>query len=141
MAASEGRTWTSGDPWQYMACLPGPSIVKDPFSCTEQSAESHREVDPLFHNEVQGPAQGRGKRPLCPTPAKLGGLGKPPLKRQKKPGTCRFFNKAPAVCPYGRDCMFTHRCSMCGTLEDHGALSCHMQPLPQPEWPPRHPPQ
>ncbi len=35
LAASTDRAWTSGDPWQYVSCLPGPSSVGDPFEVSE----------------------------------------------------------------------------------------------------------
>jgi hypothetical protein len=35
LAASTDRAWTSGDPWQYVACLPGQRPAEDPFDMSE----------------------------------------------------------------------------------------------------------
>ena len=128
-AASEDREWSCGDPWQYVACLPGQFNVKDPFSVMAQS-------NPTLPDTVAGPSQteplrtlGKGKRPLDRSE---GNEGRPPFKKSKKPGVCRLFNRAPGGCPYGRDCIFTHRCMNCGTANEHGALACktqHVTPL------------
>ena len=130
-------TYNSAWRWRPPKIGPGPAVIHG--NTWQGPFQLHRAVGRggSFHNEVQGPAQGRGKRPLGPTPAKLGGLGKPPLKRQKKPGTCHLFNKAPVGCPYGRDCMFTHRCSNVGgpwsTVVPHATSSTReASPPPSP---------
>ena len=131
MAASEDKTWTSGDLWQYITCLPGPSTIMDPFSLTEQSTNTSKESDiqPIsVDDDIVQSSEGKNKRPWGSTTMKGVGTSRPPAKRPKRPGTCRLFNKAPAGCPYGQDCMFTHRCATCGTLGDHGAASCRMLP-------------
>ena len=35
LAASADRSWTLGDPWQYVSCLPGSAHFQDPFEATE----------------------------------------------------------------------------------------------------------
>ena len=107
LAASPDKTWTSGDPWQYVSCLPGQRLSSDPFDLSE--------------SEGMGPPKSKGKRPL----EQEGELSNPKLatKRAKK-GVCRLFNSAPKGCPYGKECIFAHRCSSCGQPDDHGRLSC-----------------
>ena len=60
-------------------------------------------------------AHGKGKGPADEGPS---------AKKAKRPGTCRLFNKAPGGCPYGTSCIFVHRCTGCGVLDEHGALAC-----------------
>ena len=44
--------------------------------------------------------------------------------RLRAPGDlCRLFNKAPGGFPYGEECIFIHRCSVCHSLE-HGSRNC-----------------
>ena len=72
---------------------------------------------------------GKGKRPIYSTLGKAPAGRKPPAtKKTKRGGTCRLFHKAPQGCPYGEECMFTHRCSNCGALEAHGQLGCPLPP-------------
>ena len=42
-AASEDRTWTCGDPWQYITCLPGPGGAPDPFDMVEEMVRVQQE--------------------------------------------------------------------------------------------------
>ena len=106
LAASADKGWKEGDPWQYVACLPGQRPTGDPFEPSE--------------TEIAAPAKTKGKRPLDSEGEK--GLKHMPKKPKK--AVCRLFNLAPRGCPYGKECIFTHRCTNCGTLEDHGRLSC-----------------
>ena len=107
MAASADRVWKCGDPWQYVACLPGQHLPNDPFEVAE--------LDTL-------PAlKGKGKRPLIQEGER--GVPRPPLKKQKK-GVCRLHNTTSGGCPYGRDCIFSHRCTGCGAMDEHGRISC-----------------
>ena len=137
MAAREDRVWTEGDPWQYVSCLPGPSTTQDPFDLAEIAAIPQVETNrppllaPSLAQDRTEPAVtlGKGKRPIDSTSGKAPVGGKPPAtKKPKKGGTCRLFNKAPRGCPYGEECMFTHRCSNCGVLEAHGQLGCPLPP-------------
>ena len=43
LAASADRAWTSGDPWQYVACLPGQRPAEDPFDISEAEATNATE--------------------------------------------------------------------------------------------------
>jgi hypothetical protein len=40
LAASADRAWTSGDPWQYVSCLPGPQPTNDPYEVSELESQS-----------------------------------------------------------------------------------------------------
>ena len=42
-AVSEDQTWTTGDPWQYVSCLPGLTKSTEPFDMAEQLARSQGE--------------------------------------------------------------------------------------------------
>ena len=117
LAASADRAWTCGDPWQYISCLPGPSSLGDPFEMSvEDTQPSHR------------PGVEKGKRPMEPEAERGVGQVKLPAKKPKKTGVCRLFNSAPGGCPYGRECIFVHRCNNCGALNEHHRLAC---PFPQ----------
>ena len=118
MAAKEDKTWSTGDPWQYLACLPGFGSAQDPFDALEQPVQSQDgSVTPPGANTSNKRKQegGKGKQPAAP-------------KRSKKAGVCRLLNSAPGGCPYGNECIFTHRCSNCGAFNDHGQFAC---PKPQ----------
>lgn len=135
MAAREEQEWSAGDPWQYVSCLPGPSSQHDPFNLAEDNGPapqgpSHTPLQtPIPADEpAQSAALGRGKRSAESNAGRLPAGGKPPAKKPKKGGTCRLFNKAPGGCPYGRECIFTHRCLNCGAADEHGMLAC---PAPQ----------
>ena len=118
IAASATRTWTCGDPWQYVSCLPGPGPSSDPFDLPDW--------DPPTSSE-------RGKGPLIPksgTGEKRPALSsKPPAKKPRRE-TCRLFNIAPGGCPYGEECIFLHRCSNCGAENQHQRRECPVPPKP-----------
>ena len=140
IAASEDRKWTGGDPWQYVCCLPGQSGTKDPFDLAEQATPGPLELDqssptgPLASPQWGGQTSaGKGKRPMDSSGGSSSSSTKLPAKKAKKAGTCRLFNRAPGGCPYGRECIFSHRCMNCGVLEDHGRLACPHPPKPQQE--------
>ena len=71
MAAREDHVWLEGDPWQYVACLPGPSTNQDPFDLAEITATPQVEPNrpPLpssaLAQDRTEPAGtlGKGKRP------------------------------------------------------------------------------
>ena len=68
IAASADRVWKCGDPWQYVACLPGQHLPNDPFEVAE--------LDAL-------PAlKGKGKRPLIQEGER--GVPRPPLKSRRR---------------------------------------------------------
>ena len=117
LAASADRAWTCGDPWQYISCLPGPSALADPFEFSVEDAQSS-----------QRSGAGRGKRPMEPEAERGVTQPKLPAKKPKKTGICRLFNSAPSGCPYGRECIFIHRCNNCGAVNEHHRLVC---PFPQ----------
>ena len=121
LAASNDRTWTSGDPWQYVSCLPGPSTVEDPFGVAE--------VD---NQPLQRMGVGKGKRPLEAEGDRGTLATKLPPKKLKRAGVCRLFNSAPSSCPYGKECIFVHRCNNCGLVNEHHRLACPFPPKPLP---------
>ena len=138
-AATEDRAWKEGDPWQYVSCLPGPGTSLDPFDLAEQAIPQQQEPQqsPLSllaqtqrKDQSQPGVLGKGKRLLDPNAGKAPASSGPPVKRAKKSALCKWFNKAPARCPYGSECVFTHRCSNCGTLDEHGAPGCQFPPKP-----------
>ena len=119
LAASTDRAWTSGDPWQYVACLPGQRPAEDPFDMAEA--------------ETLTVLKGKGKRPAQDEGEKGSFAAKQTPKRPRR-AVCRLFNTAPRGCPYGKECIFAHRCSSCGATDDHGHLACpssQRQPPPQ----------
>ena len=71
-AASEDRMWSSGDPWRYLSCLPGPSSAMDPFDLSEKEQVAnplpiHRPTPlPIRTLSVgDAPSGGsKGKRPM-----------------------------------------------------------------------------
>ena len=107
MAAFADRAWKCGDPWQYVACLPSQRLPNDPFEVAE--------------GDTLPAPKGKGKRPLSQEGER--GVPRPLLKKQKK-GVCRLHNTTSGGCPYGRECIFSHRCTGCGTMDEHGRISC-----------------
>jgi len=104
--------------WQYISCLPGPSSLGDPFDVSEV------DIQP-----PQRTGTGKLKRPAEPE----GDRGnKPPAKKPKKAGMCHLFNTAPNGCPYGKECIFVHRCNNCGAVNEHHRLACPFPPRPPP---------
>ena len=81
--------WTSGDPWQYLACLPSPDPSHDPFEAAEQSGvvEAPLATDGL---EFQFAANS------SPDEQQDSSEGEQPAggaaKRAKKAGLCRLLN-------------------------------------------------
>ena len=127
--ASDNRTWTCEDPWQYITCLPGPSVAPNPFDVAEEVIRVQQES---FLNRTSDPSQ-------HPTiPAQLAGQGKEGnqwmmwvvgvLNAPKRPGACRLFNKAPGGCPYGKNCIFMHYCSNFGALNEHSQMASPFPP-------------
>ena len=106
LAASVDRSWTAGDPWQYVSCLPVPLQSPDPFEVAEL--------------EVPAGGKSKGKRPAEQEADKS---SRQPLKKVRK-GVCRLHNTAPNGCPYGKECIFLHRCSGCGVVDEHGRTTC-----------------
>ena len=91
-------------PWQYVACLPGQRQIGDPFDTPEEV--------PTSKEKGKRPMELEGEKNLMQNP-----------KRPNK-AVCRLFNLAPRGCPYGRECIFVHRCTNCGAVDDHGRLAC-----------------
>ena len=106
LAASVDRSWTVGDPWQYVSCLPVPLQSPDPFEVAEL--------------EVPAGGKSKGKRPAEQEADKS---SRQPLKKVQK-GVCQLHNTAPNGCPYGKECIFLHRCSGCGVVNEHGRTTC-----------------
>ena len=126
MAASKDRTWTCGDPWQYITCLPGLSGVHDPFDMTEEVVRVQQEP---VANPSPDPTHPTA---TAPQPASLGkekkmvdSSGKGGAKRA---GACRLYNKVPGECPYEKDCIFAHYCSNCGAVSEHNRMACLFPP-------------
>ena len=133
IAASEDRSWTCDDPWQYASCLPGPNSMSDPFEVAE--LDERQTQGSIQEQAVSGQAVadtnafvGKGKRPLSLGPSNGGASVRPPAKKPRKSGMCRLFNSAPGGYPYGRECIFTHRCLNCGAMNEHRRLSCSHPP-------------
>ena len=109
LCAAGSTTWGKQDPWQLLACLPHASTSLDPFDVIPQDLMSS-----------QPPA--RGGTPVRGKTAGSSELNQPgPPSRRG--GTCRLFNRALAGCPFGEECIFTHRCSLCRRT-DHGRRRC-----------------
>ena len=121
LAASADRSWTSGDPWQYVSCLPGQLPSPDPFEVAEL--------------EVAAGGKAKGKRPA---EQESGTQARPPAKKARK-GVCRLHNIAPNGCPYGKDCIFLHCCSGCGVIDEHGRATCPQSGQVQPQGNPNFP--
>jgi hypothetical protein len=119
LAASADRAWTSGDPWKYVSCLPGPHPTNDPFEVSELESQS------------LSSGKGKGKRPLEQHPERGGTQEKQPTKKAKK-GVCRLHNTAPKGCPFGKECTFTHRCSH---RRARPSLLPQCHPVSEPGWP------
>ena len=111
MAASADRARTCGDPWQYVAGRPGQHFPSDPFHVTDVGIPTSARV--------------KGKRPLDQEGER--GAPRAPPKKQKK-GIYRLHNTATGGCPYGRECIFIHRCTGCGAMDEHGRVSCTASP-------------
>lgn len=92
MAASADLAWICGDPWQYVACLPGQRPTGDPFEVSEL--------------EEIGTSKGKGKHPL--EQERVKGNSK---ESSKIVGVCHLFTTAPKGCPYNKECIFTHKCT------------------------------
>ena len=138
MAASEDRSWTCGDPWQYISCLPGPSATGDAWDKSEweeQWMQCGVQESQQRAGSSQDPGEqnihssaGKGKRLM--EASKGASSTRPLAKKPRRAGICRLLNNAPGGCPYGRDCIFTHRCTNCGAVNEHGRLSCPLPPKP-----------
>ena len=105
LEASADRAWTSGDPWQYVACLAGQRTAEDPFDITEAEATKL--------------PKGKGKRPAEHEGERGSSTLKQAAKRSRR-AVCRLFNTAPRGCPYGKECIFAHRCTSCGSQTTTG---------------------
>ena len=114
LAASADRVWTCGDPWQYVTCRPGQHTPHDPFDVSEV--------------EISVTPKGKGKRP--PDQERDKGVLRPTAKKPKK-GVCRLHNTAIGGCPYGRECIFIHRCTGYGAT-DAGVSMMELRPISVP---------
>ena len=138
MAASDDRSWSCGDPWQYVTCLPGPNSTSDPFAVSEwDERQTQGGTQDLQRQAGSGQAMadpsaytGKGNRPMNSGSSNGGANVRPPVKKPRKSGICRLLNHAPGGCPYGRECIFTHRCTNCGAMNGHGRVTCPLPPRP-----------
>ena len=95
MAASEDRTWTCGDPLQYITCLPGLSGAHDPFDMAEGAVRVQQEpganpsLDPTNPIATPQPASLQKGRKMADD------LGRGSAKRMKGARACRLYNKLP----------------------------------------------
>ena len=135
MAASEDWTWTSGDPWQYITCIPGPSGAQDPFDMAEEALHVQAQKEPVpdsnsepmrhLSTSTQPPGSGKGRK--LPYDPERGNT-----KRTKRAGAYRLFHRTPGGCTYGKECIFMHSCSNCDATNEHSLIAC---PFP-PQFPP-----
>ena len=105
MADSADLAWKCGDPWQYMASA-WPASPKRPL-CGGRGG----------HHIGY-----KGKRKA---PAESGGRERSPNLTPEKveEGICRLHNTTLWGFPYGRECIFSHRCTGCGAMDEHGHIS------------------
>ena len=125
-AASEDKSWPSGDSWQYVSCLQGGSIAHNSLKVTAGQVSMQQAAELAEPLQPTAPKQG-GRDPMeVRTHGKEKGPadGGPAPKKPKRPGTCRLINKAPGGCPYGTSCIFVYRCTGCSVPDEHGALAC-----------------
>ena len=101
--------WGRCDPRQLL-CSSGGGVMEDPF-------------DPL----PEGVPAGSGVGTPAVTPVKTRQPSFQPRSSagsaRKQGGVCRLFNRAPAGCSYGDQCIFVHRCTICRRT-DHGRRNC-----------------
>ena len=109
LCAAGSSAWGRQDPWQLIACVPHTSTSLDPFDVTPQ------DLMPGQLPSREGMAT-RGK-------ALGSSLRDKPGPLSRRGGICRLFNRAPGGCPFGEECIFTHRCSLCRRT-DHGRRRC-----------------
>ena len=97
--------WGRCNPRQFL-CSSGGGVIEGPF-------------DPL----PEWPPAGSGVRFLPATPVKARQPSSQPRwstgSARKQGRVCRMFNRAPAGCSYGDQCIFVHRCTICRRT-DHG---------------------
>jgi len=100
--------WGRRDPFNLVSCCSGSRVFDDPFSPFPQALAplSPMEVS-TREMEVAKPRQ----------------HSQATSTSRKKGGICRLFNKAPGGCPYGDQCIFMHRCSVCRSV-DHEWRNC-----------------
>jgi len=109
LCAAGSLAWGKQDPWQLLACIPHNSTAQDPFDVTPQDIRP-RQPPASGSVAIQGMATGASGQNHPRTPGHRGGI-------------CRLFNRAPAGCIYGEECIFTHRYSICRRT-DHGRRGC-----------------
>ena len=101
-----GTNWEARDPWQLLSCVARKGIMDDPFDTSPQVPI------PGGQHQCSASAKGAGNtakqtQGYRPQPYEQG------LRKKKSNVVCRLFNRAPAGCPYGEDCMFAHQCTKC----------------------------
>ena len=102
--------WGRRNPFNLVTCNTGSRVLEDPFNLLPLLAgpSSLREASLREENpQVMKPRQSSA----------ISGSSR------KKGGLCRLFNKAPGDCPYGKQCIFIHRCSLCRSMA-HGGRNC-----------------
>lgn len=101
--------WGRCDPRQLL-CTSGGGFMEDPFDPLPEGTSAGREVG------VPPATSPRTKQLSSQLKSSGGGP-------RKQSGVCRLFNRAPAGCSYGDQCIFVHRCTVCRRT-DHGRRSC-----------------
>ena len=114
MSAEPSIAWSRRDPWQLLSCFPGTSATEDPFDVPTWFPSSSPANLPLGLSKST--ASNANQLPNRTQPYPAG-----PSRRLNN--ACKLFNRAPAGCPYGGECIFRHKCTRCGG-EDHGRRTC-----------------
>ena len=116
MSAEPSIAWSRRDPWQLLSCFPGTSATEDPFDVPTWFPSSSPAN--LHLGLSKSTASNANQFPNRTQPYPAG-----PSRRLNN--ACKLFNRAPAECPYGGECIFRHKCTRCGG-EDHGRRTCRI---------------
>ena len=108
MNADGSLSWQRRDPWQLVSCLPGSGTLDDPFAPTQSSAG-------MMGGQSSGTTYRQG--------SSRGRQATPGGRQRHLNKTCGLFNRAPAGCHYGEECIYAHRCTQCRS-EEHGRRNC-----------------
>ena len=129
-AQTKARKWSEINPQCYALAFTGQgSSFWCPISQVDRG--SHTMDCPRFSQIAYGPRlaltpQRQVSQPLLPSQPLIHSppaLSPPPQQKHSNPDHCLLYNKKDGNCPYGLDCKFKHRCSMCHT-EGHPVSRC-----------------
>lgn len=108
MSATGTQTWEKRDPWQLLSCFAGSRVLNDSFDSPAQG-----QLPSTSQKQHLTKGTGSTAKPQVGRPQPYG------QSQGRKPSVvCRLFNRAPAGCPYGNNCIFNHRCTNC-RQDDH----------------------